>query len=36
MLDLFGIWKDKSDEEIKIFKDILEERERFGRGEIKL
>ncbi len=36
MLDLFGIWKDKSDEEIKIFKDILEEREHFGRGEIKL
>ncbi len=32
MLDLFGIWKDKSDEEIKIFKDILEEREHFGRG----
>lgn len=36
MLDLFGIWKDKSAEEIKIFKDILEKREHFGREEIKL
>lgn len=36
ILDLFGIWKSKSEEEIKIFKDILKEREHFGRGEIKL
>ncbi len=36
ILDLFGIWKNKSEEEIKIFKDILKEREHFGRGEIKL
>lgn len=36
ILDLFGIWKNKNEEEIKIFKDILKEREHFGRGEIKL
>lgn len=36
ILDLFGIWKDKSAEEIKIFRDIIEERKYFGRGEIKI
>mgnify|MGYP001607337558 FL=1 len=36
ILDLFGVWREKSAEEIKIFKDILEERNHFGRGEIKL
>lgn len=36
ILDLFGIWREKNAEEIKIFKDILEERNHFGRGEIKL
>ncbi len=36
ILNLFGVWREKSAEEIKIFKDILEERNRFGRGEIKL
>lgn len=35
-LKLFGIWKNKSEEELNIYKDILEERKRFGRGEIKL
>lgn len=35
-LALFGIWRKKSDEEINIFKDILKERNHFGRGEIKL
>lgn len=35
-LKLFGIWENKSEEEIKIYKDILEERKKFGRGEIKL
>lgn len=35
-LALFGIWREKSDEEINIFKDILKERNHFGRGEIKL
>ncbi|TLD40562.1 MAG: hypothetical protein JETT_3199 [Candidatus Jettenia ecosi] len=36
ILDLFGVWREKNAEEIKIFKDILEERNHFGRGEIKL
>lgn len=35
-LSLFGVWREKSAEEIKIFKDILKERNHFGRGEIKL
>lgn len=35
-LALFGIWRDKTAEEIKIFKDILKERKHFGRGEIEL
>ena len=35
-LKLFGIWKNKSEEEIKIYKDILKERRKFGRGEIAL
>lgn len=35
-LSLFGVWREKSAEEIIIFKDILKERNHFGRGEIKL
>ncbi len=35
-LKLFGIWKQKNAGEIAIFKSILEERKRFGRGEVKL
>jgi len=35
-LRLFGIWKDKTEEEISTYKEILKERERFGRGEIEL
>ncbi|BBO18610.1 conserved hypothetical protein [Candidatus Brocadia pituitae] len=35
-LALFGIWREKSDEEINIFKDILKERNHSERGEIKL
>ncbi len=35
-LNLFGIWKDKSDEEINIFRKIVKEREMFGRGEVNL
>lgn len=31
-LNLFGVWKHKSPEEIKIFKDIIGERENFGRN----
>ena len=32
-LKLSGIWKDKSEEEIHIYREIVKERERFGRGE---
>jgi len=35
-LDLFGIWKDKAEEEINIYRRIVKEREEFGRGEIGL
>ena len=35
-LSLFGIWKKKTDKEINIYKEILREREGFGRGEVKL
>jgi hypothetical protein len=35
-LNLFGIWKQKNIEEVNVFKDIYEERNKFGRGEIKL
>ena len=35
-LKLFGIWKDRTEEEISIYKEILKERENFGRGEVKL
>jgi bifunctional DNA-binding transcriptional regulator/antitoxin component of YhaV-PrlF toxin-antitoxin module len=35
-LELFGIWKDKTETEIDIYKEILRERERFGRVEVKL
>jgi hypothetical protein len=36
VLTLFGIWKDKSEEEINIFREIVKEREMFGRGEVDL
>jgi hypothetical protein len=35
-LSLSGIWKDKSEEEIHLYREIVKERERFGRGEIEL
>jgi bifunctional DNA-binding transcriptional regulator/antitoxin component of YhaV-PrlF toxin-antitoxin module len=35
-LTLFGIWKDKSKKEISIYKEIVKEREGFGRGEFNL
>jgi hypothetical protein len=35
-LGLSGIWKDKSEEEIHVFREILNEREQFGRGEIEI
>jgi len=36
ILEYFGIWKDKSAEEIRIFSDIVTERKYFGRGEINI
>ena len=33
---LFAIWKDKSEEEIDLYREILKEREIFGRGEVNL
>jgi len=35
-LNLFAIWKDKSEEEIDLYREILKEREIFGRGEANL
>jgi hypothetical protein len=35
-LALSGIWKEKSEEEITIFREILREREIFGRGEVEV
>lgn len=35
-LGLSGIWEDKTEEEIGVYRNILKERESFGRGEVKL
>lgn len=35
-LGLSGIWKDKTEKEIGVYRKILEDRESFGRGEVKL
>lgn len=35
-LNLFGIWKDKTEEEVDLYREILKERETFGRGEVNL
>jgi hypothetical protein len=35
-LSLSGIWKDKSEEDIHLYREIMKERETFGRGEIEL
>jgi predicted DNA-binding antitoxin AbrB/MazE fold protein len=35
-LALYGIWRDKSEEEIDIYRQIVKDRELFGRGEIRL
>lgn len=34
-LALFGIWKEKTEEEITVYREILKEREIFGRGEVE-
>lgn len=35
-LNLFGIWKNKTNEEIENYISIVKERDGFGRGEVKL
>jgi len=35
-LSLSGIWKDKNEEEIHFYREIIKERERFGRGEVEI
>ena len=35
-LSLSGIWKDRSEEEIQLYREIVKERESFGRGEIEI
>ena len=35
-LKFFGMWKRKDTADINIFKDIFEERKKFGRGEVNL
>jgi hypothetical protein len=34
-LALFGTWKEKTEEEITVYREILKEREIFGRGEVE-
>jgi len=36
LLALFGIWKNKDEEDVNIYWEILKEREFFGRWEVKL
>ena len=35
-LGLFAIWKDKSEEEINIYREIVKDRVVFGRPEVEL
>jgi bifunctional DNA-binding transcriptional regulator/antitoxin component of YhaV-PrlF toxin-antitoxin module len=35
-LGLFGVWKDKSEKEIEIFREILKERDFFERRKVKI
>jgi predicted DNA-binding antitoxin AbrB/MazE fold protein len=35
-LSLSGIWKEKTEQEIHLYREIMKEREGFGRGEIEL
>ena len=35
-LGFFGIWRNKTEAEINIYKEILRERKNFGRVEVKL
>ena len=35
-LGLFGIWKDKDEADLELYREIVKEREIFGRGEFRL
>ena len=35
-LTLFNIWKDKREEEVDLYRDVVKERELFGRREVEL
>jgi len=35
-LTLFNIWKDKREEETDLYRDVVKERELFGRREVEL
>jgi hypothetical protein len=35
-VNLFGVWKDKSEKEIQIFREIMKERDFFERREVKI
>ena len=35
-LGLFGIWKDKDEADLEIYRRIMKERDIFGRGEFRL
>lgn len=35
-LKLFGVWKNKRESELNIYKEILKERESFGRKEVEI
>ena len=35
-LGFLGVWKDKSEKEIEIFREILKERDLFERREVKI
>jgi hypothetical protein len=34
-LKLAGIWRNKAEKEIEIYRELFKERETFGRGEVK-
>ena len=35
-LRLFGVWEHRSYEEMSVFRDVIKERQAFGRGEVEL
>lgn len=35
-LKLSGIWRNKTEKELGVYREIMKERDSFGRGEVKL